>query len=240
LKGKLILTLFLIAAIIPPTAAYLLVPSSGLPTLSIEKIYNTRLQIGQTIIVNVTVSDVPDIIACLVNVAFNQSVLKVTTGDPHGYLLRKVRYGIYEGSFFRSSTNQTIFLVNGVDNNKGTISAIYDGIIVAGKSSSGSGVIASINFTCVNATANTAIRITGESILQDTPTTKIQHQAIDGFITADAAPGVWTELWFQATLIVVIIEIVVVVLGILATTRWWHFRVEAESKESAELEDLFK
>ena len=240
MKGKLILILLLIAAIIPPTAAYLLLPSSGPTTLSIEKIYNTSLQTGQTIIVNVTVSDVPNIIACLVNVAFNQSVLKVTTGDPHGYYLRGTRYGIYEGSFFRSSTNQTIFLVNGVNNNKGTISAIYDGIIVAGKSSSGSGVIASINFTCVNATANTAISITGESILQDTPTTKIQHQAIDGFVTAEAAPGIWTELWFQATLIVVVVEIIVVVLGILVTTRWWRSRAEAESKESAEVDELFK
>lgn len=240
MKGKLILILLLIAAIIPPTAAYLLVPSSGPPTLSVAKLYNTRLQIGQTIIVNVTVSDVPDIIACLVNLAFNQSVLKVTTGDPRGYNLMGTRYGIYEGSFFRSSTNQTILLVNGVNNKKGTISAIYDGIILSGISSSGSGVVASINFTCVNATTNTAIRITGESLLLDTPTTEIQHQAIDGFVTADAAPGIWTELWFQATASVVIVEIIVVVLGIFVTTRWWRSRAEAESKESAEVDELFK
>lgn len=240
MKGKLILILFLIAAIIPPTAAYLLVPSSGPPTLSVVKLYNTRLQTNQTIIVNVTVSDVPSIIACDVDLAFDPSVLKVTIGDPHGYSLMGTRYGIYEGSFFKSSTNSTMFLVNGVNNEEGSISAIYDGIISPGISSSGSGIVASINFTCINATANTAIRITGTNLLLDTPTTEIQHQTIDGFVTADAAPGIWTELWFQATLIVVIVEIIVVALGILVTNRWWRSRVEAESKESAEVEDLFK
>ena len=240
MKGKLILILFLIAAIIPPTAAYLLLPSSGPPTLSVATLYNTSLQTGQTIIVNVTVSDVPNIIACDVNLAFDPSVLKVTTGDPHGYLLGKTHYGIYEGSFFRSSTNNTMFLVNSVNNKKGNISAIYDAIIAAGKSSSGSGVIASINFTCVNATTKTAIRITDTSDLLDTPSTEIQHQTIDGLVTAEAAPGIWTELWFQATLIVVIVEIVVVALGILVMTRWWRSRAEAESKESAEVDELFK
>jgi hypothetical protein len=246
LKGKLILILLLIAAIIPPTAAYLLVPSSGPPTVSVTKIYNTRLQTGQTIIVNVSVSDVPALVACDVDLAFDPSVLKVTTGDPHGFLLGRTRYGIYEGPFFKSSTNQTMFLVNDVNNKKGNISAIYGGIIPSGISSSGSGVIASINFTCVNATTNTAIRITGPSQGHSTlqPSTKgvydITHQDIDGFVTADGSPGIWTELWFQATASVVIVETIVVALGILVTTRWWRSRAEAESKESAEVDELFK
>jgi hypothetical protein len=240
LKGKLILILFLIIAIITPTATYLLLPSSGPTTLSVAKVYNTHLQTGQTVIVNVTVSDVPSIIACDVNLAFDPSVLKVTTGDPHGYSLSGTRYDIYEGSFFRSSTSSTMFLINGVNNKKGSISAIYDAIMEAGKSSSGSGVVASINFTCVNATTNTVISITGTSILQDTPTTTLQHQSLNGFVTADAPPGIWTELWFQATLIVVIVEIAVVALGIFITMRWWRSRAETESKESTEVEDLFR
>jgi hypothetical protein len=240
LKGKVILILFLIAAIIPPTAAYLLVPSSGPPTVGIEKIYNTSLQPGQTIIVNVTVSDVPSIIACRVNVAFDPSVLKVTTGDPDGYYVSGKLYGIYEGPFFRRSTNDTMFLVNGVNNNGGSITAISDGINPAGISSSGSGIVASINFTCINATTNTAINMTGTNTLLDTPTTRVQHQAINGFITADGAPGVWTQLWFQATSGVIIGEVVVAVLGVFVARRWWRSRVEAESKESAELDDLFK
>ena len=243
MKGKLIL--LLIIAIAVPIATYLLLPSSGgTPTVSVTKIYNSSLQTGQSIIVNVTVSDVSDLIACRVNLAFNSSVLKVTTGDPHGYRdsLTGTRYGIYEGPFFKSSTNSTMFLINNVNNRKGNISAIYDAITAASVSSSGSGVVASINFTCVSATTNTTIRFWGTSILQTATSYSINHQTIDGFVTADAPPGIyiWTELWFQATLIVVIVEIIVVVLGIFVTTRWWRSRAEAESKESAEVEDLFR
>jgi hypothetical protein len=249
LKGKLILILLVIAAIIPPTAAYFLIPippSVETPTVGIEKLYNTSLQPGQTIIVNITVSDVPSTIAYLVNVAFDPSVLKVTTGDPHGYNLFGKLYGIYEGSFLRRSTNDTMFLVNGVNNKVGNISAIYDGINPSGISSSGSGVIARINFTCVNATTNTAINMTGENLLLDTPTSEIQHQIVNGFVTAEAAPpppaapGIWTQLWFQVTLGVIICEVVIVVIGVFVARRLWRSRVEAESKESAEFEDLFK
>ena len=106
MKGKLIL--LLIIAIAVPIATYLLLPSSGgTPTVSVTKIYNSSLQTGQSIIVNVTVSDVSDLIACRVNLAFNSSVLKVTTGDPHGFKdpFSGTRYGIYEGPFFNSSTS---------------------------------------------------------------------------------------------------------------------------------------
>jgi hypothetical protein len=245
LKGKLLL--LLIVAIIAPAAAYLLLPSSG-PTVSITKLYNLSLQTGQSIIINVTVSDVSDLIACRVNLAFNSSVLKVTTGDPNGWTdeLTGISYDIYEGPFFKSFTNSTIFLINEVNNQVGNITAIFDAITTGGISASGSGVVATINFTCVHPTTNTAIRITGPSQGHSTlqPSTTgvydITHQDIDGFLTADGSPGIWTELWFQATVSVVIVEIIVIVLGIFVTIRWWRSQAEAESKESAEVEDLFR
>jgi hypothetical protein len=238
---KLLLILILIVAIIAPTAAYELLPSP-IPTVSVANVYNSSLHAGQSIIVNVTVSNVPALIAVDVNLAFDPSVLKVTTGDPHGYSILRIKYDIYEGSFFKSSTNKTMFYINDVNNHTGIISAIYNAISVAGISSSGSGVVASINFTCVNATSNTAINITGTSILQPITTGvyNIEHQVINGVITADAPPAVWTELWFQATLIIIIVEITVVAVGIFIATRWWRSRVEEESKESTELEDLFR
>jgi len=238
LKGKLLL--LLIVAIIAPTAAYLLLPSSG-PTVSITKLYNSSLQTGQSIIVNVTVSDVSDLISCRINLAFNSSVLKVTTGDPNGWrdVLTGTRYGIYEGPFFKSFTNSTILLINNVNNNLGKITAIYDAIFVGGISASGSGVVATINFTCVNPTTNTSIRITGpsqgQSTLQTTTAFQIQHQDIDGLVTADGPPGIWTELWFQVAFSVVIVEIIVLALGIFVTIRWWRSRAEAEGKEGAEI-----
>ena len=244
-KLKLELILFLIVAIITPTATYLLLPSSG-PTVSITKLYNSSLQTGQSITVNVTVSDVSDLISCGINLAFDPSVLQVTTGDPHGWrdALTGIRYGIYEGPFFKSFSNSTIFMSRNVNNQLGNITAIFNAITVTGISASGSGVVATINFTCVHPTTNTTIRITGptqgHSYLQSSTGGQTTHQDIDGLVTAEGPPGIWTELWFQATLIVVIVEIIVIVLGILVTTRWWRSRAEAESKESAEVDELFK
>lgn len=243
MNGKLILILLLILAITPPTAAYLLIPSPS-PTVSITKLYNTSLQSGQSIIINVTVSDVSEIIACYLNLAFNSSVLKVTTGDPHGWKDPQtgIRYGVYEGPFLKTASNSTIFLINGVNNALGEISAVYDAITVPAASASGSGVIATINFTCLNPTANTAINMTGPSTLQ--PITAgvydIPHEDINGFVTASGPPGIWTELWFQAAVIVVIVEIVIVGLGIFATIRWWRSRAKAENEERSEVEDLFR
>jgi hypothetical protein len=242
LKEKLIL--LLIIAIIAPTAEYLLLPSStpSSPTLAVTKIYNKGLQKGQSIMVNLTVSGVSNLIAYSVNLAFNPSVLQVTKGNPKGVKDPQtgIIYDIYQGPFLRLSTSNTMFLINGVDNTHGNISAIVQAIIPAGDSSSGSGVLALINFTCVNPTTYTAINITGTSTLETTTSFGISHQAIDGFITAGAGPGVWTELWFQATLIVVVIEILVVVLGIFVTIRWWRTEGKKERENRAVLEDLVR
>ncbi len=243
MKGKLLL--LLMVAIITPAAAYLLLPSSG-PTVSITKLYNLSLQTGQSITVNVTVSDVSDLISYRINLAFDPSLLKVTTGDPQGWTdqLTGTSYGVYEGPFFKSFTNSTIFMINDVNNQIGNITAIFDAITVTAVSAGGSGVVATINFTCVHPTTNTNIRITGpsqgHSTLQTTTAFQTPHQDVDGLVTAEGPPGIWTELWFQATVSVVIVEIIVLVSGIFVTIRWWRSQAEAESEESSEVEDLFK
>jgi hypothetical protein len=258
-----ILALLLIIAIIVPIVAYLVLPSSKAssspPTLSMSQVYNTSLQKGQTILVNFTASNVAKMVSSTVNVAFDPTVLQVTTGDPKGYTLyiglSKVRFDIYEGPFL-SSSGGTYFIVDGADNTLGTITGLYDGII-GSKSSSGSGVIASINFTCISATTKTAINITGwdgsidlnltgTSRLQNSTVTNIQHQDLNGFVTANspppppAQPSVWTRPWFQATLIAIVIEIIIVALGILLALRGWRTQAETESKERDELDELLR
>jgi hypothetical protein len=249
LKEKLVL-LFIIA-IIAPTAEYLLLPSytSIGPTMAVTKIYSTSLQKGMNIRVDVTVSDLSDVIAYSTSLAFDPSVLKVKTGDPHGKATPGngpgIFFDIYEGPFLRSASNSTEFIVDDVNNQKGTITIISDFISVSSTGASGSGIVASINFTCVNSTTNTAINITGpvqgHSLVSISPSMgggTETHKDIDGFITGDGQPGVWTELWFQATLIVFIVEVMVVALGILVTVRWWHSEGKAEREDAAVLEDL--
>jgi hypothetical protein len=251
LKEKLVL--LLIIAIIAPTAEYLILPTytSSATAVAITKIYGTTLQTGQTIRVNVTVSDVSDAVSCGVSLRFDPSVLKVTTGDKHGFTdpFSGIKYDIYQGPFFKSFSSLTTFNINEVDNAAGNITFLLVAINQAGVLASGSGVIASINFTCTHSTSDTTINITGpyqgHSLLQTSlggvgTSSLIGHKDVDGFITAGGGPGVWTQLWFQATLVVLIVEVMIVALGILITVRWWRSEGRAEREDRAVLEDLVR
>lgn len=235
MKGKLVLLLML--AIIVPAATNWLLPPSG-PTVSITRLYNLNLQPGQTIKVNITVSDASDVTACRINLAWDPNVLKVTMGEGWKDPLTRNRYGVYEGPFLKSFSNQTLFLINQVNNDAGNITAIYSLITSPDTTARGSGVIATINFTCVNP-GTTTIRITGptqgHSYLQSSAGEQIPHRDIDGLVTADGPPPIWMELWFQATVGVIMFETIVLALVILLVVRWWRSRAEAEGKEGAEI-----
>lgn len=236
MKGKLLACMLLMIAIIIPAATWQLLPSG--PTVSITKLYNLNLQPRQTIKVDIIVSDVSDLAGCRINLAWDPNVLKVTTGEGWKDPITRIRYSVYEGPFLKSFSNSTMFLINDVNNEAGNITAIFNFFTSPGIDASGTGAIATINFTCVQP-GNTAIRITGptkgHSYLQNSVGDQILHQDIDGLVTAEGPPPIWVELWFQATVGVVILEIIVLALVILLTVRWWRSRAEAESEESAEI-----
>jgi hypothetical protein len=234
------LLLLVLVAIIVPAVAYWVIPSSG-PTVSITNLYNTTLQPGQTVEINITVSDVTDLSSCRVNLAWDPNVLTVTTGGTVGWrdTSTGIRYGIREGPFFKQFTNSTQFLANKVNNVAGNITALYDSITEPGMGATGSGVVMIVNFTCVQS-GPVSIRITGprdgHSSLQSVLGQQISHQDSDGFITIDGPPaaGLWTERWFQIAVGVIIAEIIVVVLTILVIVRWLRTRTSTESEEIAE------
>lgn len=237
MRSKLLL--LVLVAIVVPAAVYLVLPSTG-TTVSITRLYNTTLQPDQTVEINITVSDVNDLSSCRINLAWDPNVLKVTTGGTVGWRDPNTgtRYGIYEGPFLKQFTNSTMLLINRVNNVAGNITALYDSITELGIGASGSGVTMIINFTCLQS-GTADIRITGpregSSSLQNTAGEQIPHQDIDGLITADGAPGIWTEPWFLTIVGVIIAEIIVVVLMILVIIRWLRTRTSAESEEIAEL-----
>ena len=241
MKGRLLLLLIL--AIIVPVAGYQYMSVQSGPTVSITKLYNLNHQPGQTITVNITISDVSQLVSCRVNLAWDPNVLNITTGDPNGWKdpIQKIKYGVYEGPFLKEAGNSTMFLINKVDNAAGTITAIFNAIASPDMTASGSGVIAILNFTCVNP-GITAIKITGpregHSSLQGSMGEQISHQDIDGLVTNEAPPGIWAEFWFQATVGIAVVEIIILVLFVLTIVRWWRSLAEAEKEESAEL-DLF-
>lgn len=242
MRGKLLLLLIL--AIIVPSVGYYYMQSSSGTIVSISRFYNLNLQANQTILVNITISDASSLISCRLHLAWNSNVLKVTTGDPNGWMdpLSGIQYGVYEGPFLKTFANSTMFLINKINNVAGNISGLLDAINTAGASASGSGVFASINFTCVNP-GTTAIRIIGPMItnssvpgsIMNTQGTQIPHTNIDGLITNEPPPPIWTEFWFQATVGFALIEIVIIVLIFLVIVRWWRSQSEEESEK---VEDL--
>lgn len=244
MKGRILL--FLIFAIIAPAVGYQFISAQSGPTVSITRLYNLNLQPRQTITVSVTISDVSRLVSCRINLAWDPNVLNMTTGDPKGWMdpIKRIKYGVYEGPFLKEASNSTMFGINKVDNVAGTITAIFNGIASPDETASGSGVIAIMNFTCVNPGV-TVIEITGprtgHSSLQGSmvgETIQISHQDVNGLVTNEAPPGIWVEFWFQATVGIAVVEIIILVLLFLTITRWWRSRAEAEREETAEL-DLF-
>jgi hypothetical protein len=216
------------------------IASSSGTTVSITKYYNLTLQPNQTIIVNITVSDVVDMTGFRAHIAWDPNVLKVTTGDPNGWRdpITGIRYNIFEGPFLKSFTNATIFLVNKVNNDAGNITGIFNAITQSGVSASGSGVVAIINFTCVNP-GTTTIRIVGPkdggSSLPNSANEQIPHRDIEGIVTSESSPAVWTESWFQAAVGFSLLEVVVLALMLWVIVRWWRTHSQVEGDELSEL-----
>jgi hypothetical protein len=216
--------------------------SSATTTVSISRLYNLNLQTNQTILINLTISGASDLASCRLHLAWDPNIVKVTTGDPNGWMdpFTGIQYGVYEGPFLKGFSNSTMFLVNKINNVAGNMSGLYNAIVAGGIAASGSGVFAAINFTCVSP-GNTAIRIigpmNGTSSVQNREGTQIPHVDVDGLITTEPPPPIWTEFWFQATAGFTLIEILIIVLIIFTIVKWWR-RSLAEA-ESEKVEDLF-
>jgi hypothetical protein len=212
---------------------------SAEPTLAISRIYNVQLQPGETIEVNVTISDVSNLASVRVDLAWDPYVLKVTTGDPHGWThpITEVNYSIFEGSFLRSFSNVTKFLVNDVNNNDGTIEAIFVGILEQGKTASGSGVLATINFTCVNPGITTIEVIgprEGHASIQSGDGMQIPHKEIYGLVTDMGPPPIWTESGFQVSFITVEIIVITVASAVIYVKRRPK-RIHKETEEEIDV-----
>jgi len=219
LKGKLLL-LLIIAIIIALSYVYSLPPE---PKLEISRIYNANLQPGQTIEVNITISDVVDLASYFIDLAWDPYVLKVTTGDKNGWQdpLTGIYYSVYEGPFLKKVSNSTRFLIAEVDNAKGKIVYLFGGYRITGIGATGSGVLVTINFTCVHP-GTTTIEIVGPAngtaILHNSRGDLLSHTEVYGLITTEGPPPIWANLVFQTTvatvetIVLIIISVIIIIL----------------------------
>lgn len=181
-------------------------------TLAVSKIYNVN-QTG-TLLVNITVSEVSQMYGWVISLQWDPTIIQVSTGDKNGLLKNRVYYNVYEGDFMKN-VSATIFSVNKVNNESGNITNLSCFFKVTGTTVSGSGLLATINFTLLKV-GTTAINITYSSLI-DRNGGGIDHTAISGLITNQPEPPpppIWTQFWFQATVVTVIVVVVIPVLVI--------------------------
>jgi len=235
LKGKLLL-LFLV--IIIAVAVYYSSLPAPEPTLALTQIYGLELQPGQTVEINVTISDISGLSSVSVDLAWDPYVLKVETGDPNGWMhpIRGINYSVYEGGFLKSFSNTSRLIINDIDNDAGTISALYTGIQEEGTTATGSGTLAIIKFSCVNP-GITTIEITGPingHASVEGSTARIPHKEVYGLITNAGPPPIWRESGFLMT--VIIAESVITVMVVSAIVMLTRPRSEEEEEFEEEEE----
>jgi hypothetical protein len=180
------------------------------PTVMVTRIYNVK-EPGGTFLVNITVEDTSDVFMWVIDLKWDSNIIEISTGDPNGLKKRGVYYNIYEGPFLKS-LRTTIFLANAINSTGGSITALSAGYMsTTGATASGSGVLATINFTCINV-GTTAIEITGpskasswRSMLIASTGKEMSHKDVDGVFSENPPPVMpfWTQLWFQTTLVTV-------------------------------------
>ena len=221
---------------------------AALPVVTISKVYDMN-QTGSTFVVNITVSDVSELGGWGMNLSWNPAILKITTGDPTGLQKKAgriyVNYSIHGGDFMRNMAS-TSFTANAINNTAGTIRQLACYFTVAGQSVSGSGILATINFTLLN-TGTTAINITGpnnatmpyRSVLAGRGGGPIDHVEVNGLVTDQPGPPptpIWSETWFQA-LVVTVVVLVVVPTGVIARLRSRPPQSEEELKRLSQYEE---
>lgn len=217
LKGKLFILTFVIVFAL---AVFYTIQPEPEPTLAFTQMYNVNLQPGQTVEINLIISDVKDLSACITSLRWDPYILAVTL-DPNGLQapFTTNRYSIREGSFLKTASNNTRLTINSVNATAGEITNLSNQILEAGVTANGTGVLATINFTCINS-GTTTIEIIGpeegHAWVRDPSQTKILHKEIKGIITKAAPPPIWLESGFQTN--VALVEIIGLIAVSIATT----------------------
>jgi hypothetical protein len=188
------------------------------PVVAVTSVYNAT-QVGTTFLVNITITGVANLLTWAINLTWDPTILKISTGtpDPNAYgAIRSGRYNIYEGPFMKS-VRSTIFTANKINNTSGKINSLACGYITSGTTPSGDGVLASINFTYIKVGTAT-IDIDGpsttyprQSMIIDSTNKEIPHEDKDGTVTENdpPIPPIWSELWFQGTIVGIAVVAVV-------------------------------
>jgi len=237
LNRKAILVLLLFIIIVGVLAYFYLRPQ--LPSLSIDKVYNIN-QTGQTILVNVTINNIPACAGFFLNLTWNPNIIRLTTGGANFTIPAEggPPVGLFDGPFLKSA-GPTTFVVNSADNEKGEtiVGEVFPG---EAQSASGTGVILIINFTILQV-GTTTIEMkpplpatTNQSVVIDPQNKLVDHTENNGLITAKGPPPMWASTDFQYPLISGEVVILAAATGIVYLRT--HPRPPKSARRRAELQ----
>lgn len=208
----------------------------NLPKVSLTSLYNAT-EPGTTFIVNITVSDVTNLYLWVINMSWDPSIIKITTGDSAGLKKGGVYYNIYEGSFLKSLRSTRGLLVSQINNTAGTIKALSCGFSTSGDGPSGNGVLASINFTLLKKGTSKidingpSTKYPGQCVLQDSGGNEMTVEVTDGLVS-DGAPPLFS-IQFGFGFIATVIGVIVIILEIAGLVILFR-RPEQQKEEDEE------
>jgi hypothetical protein len=239
LKKKM---LALVLVVIIAALAYFYTRPS--PTsLSIDSVYNAT-KAGETILVNITLSDVSNCGGWITGIAWDPYIATITVGGPNSTITgNAVFVDVTEGPFLKSAA-PTYLLLNSVDNEIGE-AVVGAGFQTPGTNSvSGTGVVLTLNFTIVHPGTTTIefrppFSNKNQSMVVDSSQQKdLLHNEINGLITDQGPPTNWTSASFQETTIA--IEIIVLAAATYFVYMRIHPRPPKSAKRKAELQPVIE
>jgi hypothetical protein len=206
------LFLILILAIVILAYLYTRPPAT---VLSIGTVHDVT-KVGQTVLINVTLIDVPSFTGWLMNLSWDPYYVMLTprVTNTSGVL----PYEVTEGPFMKDvgPTSSLVFDMVSVAGGQMIVGDLFES---AGLSASGTGVIMTINFTVVHVGTTTVItgQLTStqkQCVITDTSGKLIAHVEDTGLITDSAAPPFWEGANFQITVIAGDVLVLLVATGI--------------------------
>jgi hypothetical protein len=172
------------------------------PLLSVGNVYNAS-EVGSTVLVNVTLSNVPSCSTWGLNITWDPYYLRLTRGAPafEGGPPLEAR----EGEFFAAKNSTTFLYFGSINLVKGEI-VVVDIFTTAGVYAIGSGVIFTLNFTILRV-GTSAVELNppteslSQSAIGDKDNKDVDHYEVNGIITKDGPPPMWASTDFQTMLI---------------------------------------
>jgi len=238
---KLLLFIVLIITII----VVAIVPSEPwrprLPKVSATSVYNVT-EPDMTFMVNITVTNVTNLYMWIINMSWDPSIVKITTGDSHGLKKGGVYYNIYEGPFLKSVRGTRGLLVSKINNTDGTMTSLSCAYSTTGSGASGSGVLATINFTLLKKGTTTidingpSIKYPGLCVLQDSAGNEMAIEVVNGTVSEGGPPLFSIQFWFIAT----VIGIIVIILEVAALVMLFRRKPVEQQPETEEAEESFE